>query len=134
MTVTDDRERVESIDAFTDRVRTWARATLDPLGATDRLTTKAQEMGLDPTESVARGRALLALMAEARFAGLAFPKVYGGQGLSLDYLRAFNEGVAGYDFSALAQWTLTLGMNAPAMLEYGTEEQKATFLAVDVAR
>ena len=133
MTVTDDRERVESIDEFTDRVRTWARATLDPLGATDRLTTKAQEMGLDPTESVARGRALLALMAEAGFAGLAFPTAYGGQGLSLDYLRAFNEGVAGYDFRR-SPMDPHLGDNAPAMLEYGTEDAKGDVPPAHVAR
>jgi alkylation response protein AidB-like acyl-CoA dehydrogenase len=66
-------------------------------------------------------------MSEAGFAGLTFPKEYGGQGLPPSYLRAFNAGVEGYDVS-LQQWILVLGMNAPALVELGTEEQKKGYL------
>ncbi len=128
MTVTDDLERVESIEEFTARVRSWAAENLDPLGSSERLTRLVQEMGLDPRDLLSRGRALLKLMSESGFGGLAFPRAYGGQGLSPGHLRAFNAGVAGYDVSGLGPWILTLGMNAPAMLEYGSEEQKRTFL------
>jgi alkylation response protein AidB-like acyl-CoA dehydrogenase len=122
----------ETIEAFTVRVRAWAEATLTPVGlvggAGDRVADAMREAGADPTNDIERGRALLRLTAEAGFGGLAFPTEYGGQGLTAPYLDAFIDGVRGYDFGALAPFHLTLGMNAPTMLEFGTEEQKRTWL------
>ncbi|HEY3942368.1 MAG TPA: acyl-CoA dehydrogenase family protein [Acidimicrobiales bacterium] len=128
MTVTDDLTAVESLDDFSQRVRQWAEATLDPIGETERLTAHVVALGLDPRDQLSRGRALLRLMDEADLSGLVYPKEYGGQGLTAEYLKAFNTAVSGYDVSGLGPWILTLGMNAPTMLEYGTDEQKRTYL------
>jgi alkylation response protein AidB-like acyl-CoA dehydrogenase len=132
MTVVESQEPVESIDAFGERVRAWAAEHLTPLGAAggpdDRVAAAMREEGLDPSDHIARGRFTLRSLAGAGFGGLAFPKEYGGQGLPPAYLRAFNEAVAGYDVTALGQFTLTLGMNAPTLLEYGTDEQKRRYL------
>jgi alkylation response protein AidB-like acyl-CoA dehydrogenase len=124
MTATDRVIAGEDLEAYTERARAFAAAEL----TVDNVTRKAEELGLDPTYFKARGRAVLRLMHDAGFGGIAYPKEYGGQGLDIRYVRAFNEGVKGADFSALAQFTLTLGMNAPALMEYGSEEQKREYL------
>jgi alkylation response protein AidB-like acyl-CoA dehydrogenase len=130
MTVADADVPTESIEEFTERVKTWAAENLTSMGASrddDRFAAYMREIGLDPNENLSRGRAVLRLMAEAGLTGLTLPKEYGGQGLPPSYLRAFNDGVTGYDVS-LQQWILVLGMNAPALLEFGTEEQKKEYL------
>jgi alkylation response protein AidB-like acyl-CoA dehydrogenase len=131
MATTDSRAPAESIDDFTARVASWAAEHLTRVGATgddDKVGVWMRDHGLDAANQIARGRAILKLAAEAGFGGLAFPEEYGGQGLPLSYVRAFNSAVQGYDFSALGQITLTLGMNAPALMEFGTEEQKRRYL------
>ncbi|MGD9796713.1 MAG: acyl-CoA dehydrogenase family protein [Acidimicrobiia bacterium] len=131
MAVTQRDEETESVEAFSARVRAWAAEHLTPIGATgadDRVGRAMEAAGVDPTGFGARGRFLLRLMDDAGFGGLGFPKAYGGQGLTPAHLRAFNAAVADYDMAALGGFTLTLGMNAPAMLEYGTEEQKRRYL------
>ena len=133
MAVTEKSAESESVDEFAARVREWAANTLGPAGmspADGGLMRHMRGFGLDPQDEYARGRALLRLMSEAGFSGLVFPKEYGGQGLPPSYIQAFTIGLQGYDASSLAApwWTLTLGMNAPVMLEYGTDEQKRTYL------
>jgi alkylation response protein AidB-like acyl-CoA dehydrogenase len=131
MTIVESQKPAESVEAFTERVRMWAAEHLTPIGASgadDRLGEAMRTAGLDPANYMDRGRFLLRVMSDGGFGGLAFPKEYGGQGLPPSYLRAFNDGVAGYDMSALGGFTLTLGMNAPTLLEYGTDEQKRQYL------
>jgi alkylation response protein AidB-like acyl-CoA dehydrogenase len=132
MATTDSREAAETIDEFSDRVRSWAAEHLTRAGATgtddDVVGRWMREHELDPANPIARGRALLSITADAGFGGLAFPREYGGQGLPFAYVRAFNAAVQGYDLTPLTMFTLTLGMNAPAMLEFGTEEQKRHYL------
>ncbi|MFI5053383.1 MAG: acyl-CoA dehydrogenase family protein [Acidimicrobiia bacterium] len=122
----------ESIEEFSARVRDWAADHLTPAGGGgtggDTVGQWMQDHDLDPADPIARGRSILKLIADAGFGGLAFPKEYGGQGLPLGYVRAFNAAVQGYEFLPLAQFTLTLGMNAPALMEFGTEEQKQRYL------
>src|SRR5271169_5745362 len=109
MTVTDEHQTAESLDSFVARVQTWAAGNLTPVGASDSddvLSRRARERGLDPANPFARGRAALQLICDAGFGGLTFPKEYGGQGLPMQYLRAFNAAVAGYDLSFLGLWVL----------------------------
>ena len=131
MTVVENEGSVESLEAFTERVKAWAAEKLTPIGATgadDKVARAMEAAGLDPADFGARGRFVLRMMADAGFGGLAFPKEYGGQGLSPAYLRAFSAAVTGYDMSWVGGFTLTLGMNAPTMVEYGTDEQKRRYL------
>jgi alkylation response protein AidB-like acyl-CoA dehydrogenase len=134
MTATDHEAPTESIDDFTARVQSWAAEHLTRAGAAgdadgaDKVGEWMREHDLDPSNLVARGRAILKVAADAGFGGLAFPEEYGGQGLPLSYVRAFNAAVQGYDFAPLAQFTLTLGMNAPALMEFGSEDQKRRYL------
>jgi alkylation response protein AidB-like acyl-CoA dehydrogenase len=132
MTMVESEEPVESVEAFADRARTFAKEHLTPLGgvggADDKVGEQMRAEGLDPLDHMRRGRFMLRLLADAGLGGISFPKAYGGLGLPASYLRIFNDAVAGYDMLPLGQFTLTLGMNAPTMVEYGTEEQKREYL------
>jgi alkylation response protein AidB-like acyl-CoA dehydrogenase len=132
MAVTETDKASESVEDFTARVRAWAEEHMTPAGAAgtdgDKVGARMRDEGLDPMNAIDRGRMILRLTAAAGFGGITFPVEYGGQGLPLPYLRAFVAGVQGFDFTPMGQFNLTLGMNAPAMLEYGSEEQKKRYL------
>ncbi len=64
---------------------------------------------------------------DAGFAGLCFPKEYGGQGLSPAHQYAFNEELAGHEYPARIQ-VPTFSPCATVILEFGTDEQKLAHL------
>jgi alkylation response protein AidB-like acyl-CoA dehydrogenase len=134
MTTTERSAPAETLDEYRDRVRAWAADHMTPSGSVgapngdDKVGDWMRENGLDPADSISRGRAILKLMSEAGYGGIAFPVEYGGQGLPITYVHAFNAGVQGFDFMPFGQFNLTLGMNAPALIEFGTEEQKRHYL------
>jgi alkylation response protein AidB-like acyl-CoA dehydrogenase len=130
--VVENEGPVESIESFADRAQAWASEHLTPLGGNggpdDRVGDQMKAEGLDPSDYIARGRFLLRLLDDGGFGGISFPKAYGGLGLPASYSKAFNDAVSAFDMTSLGQFTLTLGMNAPTMVEYGTEEQKLRYL------
>ena len=66
MTVADVDVPTESIEEFTERVKAWAAENLASTGASrddDRLAAYMREIGLEPNDNLARGRAVLRLMA-----------------------------------------------------------------------
>ena len=70
-----------------------------------------------------RARALKRILFEGGFAGMCFPKEYGGQGLSPEYQRVFTEESAPYEMPVCSTCP-TLTIFAPTLLDFGTEEQK----------
>ena len=68
-----------------------------------------------------------ALSSTAGFAGICFPKEYGGQGLSPAHQRAFTEESAPYEMPIVFN-TPALTICAPTILDFGTEEQKRRHL------
>jgi alkylation response protein AidB-like acyl-CoA dehydrogenase len=105
---------VDELDAFRVRARKWLRDNA-PSSFDHHLPT-----GIDPWTSA---RAFQRLQCEAGFSGISWPTAYGGQGLTFEHQRVFNEEAADYLLpSGLFQITLSiLGMT---LLDYGTEEQK----------
>ena len=77
--------------------------------------------------SITAARALQRQYCEGGFAGICFPKEYGGQGLTPAHNQAFNEEVAGYAFPMILQ-VPTFSPCAAVLLEFGTEEQKKRHL------
>ena len=68
-----------------------------------------------------------AALFDAGLAGITWPKEVGGQGLSNEHQRVFNEEAA--DFEApTGVYTIGLGMVIPTLVEYGTEEQKERYV------
>jgi len=117
---------MESVESFRERAREWLAANVEkgePLGMGYRRgETEEEELAL-----IASARELQGKYYEAGFAGICFPKEYGGQGLSPAHQRAFNEEVVGYVFPSILQ-VPTFVPCAAVLLEFGTEEQKKRHL------
>jgi alkylation response protein AidB-like acyl-CoA dehydrogenase len=76
---------------------------------------------------VQRNRDLQRLFYDGGFAGICFPREYGGQGLTPAHQHAFNEELDGYEYSSRIQ-VPTFQPCASVLLEFGTEEQKRNHL------
>ena len=114
-------EPIESVETFRLRARAWIKANLGPLQPFD-LT---QDCADDEEElvAVARDRALQRKLYDGGFAGLCFPRELGGQGLTPDHNRAFNEELAGHEYPS--RFTVpTFTPCAAVIMEFGTPEQK----------
>ena len=113
---------IESLDDFRVRARKWIAASLGPIQPWDI----NQNCESDEAEllAVARDRAMQRKLFDAGFAGLCFPREFGGQGLTPAHQRAFNEELAGYEFPSRFN-VPTFTPCAAIILEFGTPEQKA---------
>jgi alkylation response protein AidB-like acyl-CoA dehydrogenase len=112
----------ESPEAFGARARAWVVANLPPAhGAEGLEIDDDQEARL-----VAQARELQKLIFDAGFAGLRFPREYGGQGLTRAHQLAWREAAAGYQLPAA--FNVTHGILAPTLLQFGTAQQKARHL------
>jgi alkylation response protein AidB-like acyl-CoA dehydrogenase len=78
-------------------------------------------------KAVARDRALQRKIFDGGFAGICFPKEYGGQGLTAEHNRAFNEELAGHEYPSRFS-VPTFSPCASTLLEFATAEQKAAHL------
>jgi alkylation response protein AidB-like acyl-CoA dehydrogenase len=70
-----------------------------------------------------RARELQRILFEGGFAGLCFPKKYGGQGLTRAYQVAFTQESTPYEMPVVFNIP-TFSILAPTLLDFGTEEQK----------
>jgi alkylation response protein AidB-like acyl-CoA dehydrogenase len=104
------------LNAYRLRCRDWLAANLTALADVD----------LDEAESLSsleEAKRVQALLFDGGFAGISWPTDYGGQGLTMTHQRIFNEEVADY-FIPTQVFVIGLGMCAPTLLEFGTEEHK----------
>lgn len=118
-------EAIESVEDFRLRARAWIKANLGPLQAWD----KSQHCENDEEElkAVARDRALQRKLFDGGFAGICFPREYGGQGLTPEHNRALNEELAGHEYPSRFS-VPTFSPCASTLFEFGTAEQKAAHL------
>ncbi len=112
---TDDMEPVED---FRARARAFLEATMPPLG--DGWNDRSDERR-------DRERELQALLWQGGFAGICFPKEYGGLGLSQEHQRAFTAESTPYDMPFSLN-VPTLGILAATLVEFGTHDQKLRYL------
>jgi len=115
----------ESVEHFRLRARAWIQANLGPVQPWD--LDQNCENDEEELVAVARDRALQRKLYDGGFAGICFPREYGGQGLTPAHNRAFNEELAGYEFPSRFA-VPTFSPCAAVLLEYGTPEQKAAHL------
>jgi alkylation response protein AidB-like acyl-CoA dehydrogenase len=112
--------------AYRLRARDWLAANLPPRepGAQQRA---AHEVTPD---DLARDRALRRAMHEAGYVGITLPAEYGGQGLSKDHQRAWNEESAGYALPAPGGVAghVTLSVILPTLLGHASEQQKREWI------
>jgi len=87
---------LESVENFRQRARTWIAGHLTPLAD----VTGPESEGRDEA-TWQHARRLQARLHEGGFAGICYPREYGGLGLTPAHQRAFNEEVAGYEMPTL---------------------------------
>jgi alkylation response protein AidB-like acyl-CoA dehydrogenase len=105
--------------AFRAELRAWFAATL-PAGWADREPTTGLE---DPDFLRAWSRQLF----DAGYAGITWPKEYGGLGLPPTYQGIYLEEMARHDAPGHIG-VIGLGMAGPTILAWGSEEQKERYL------
>jgi len=112
---------IEDVESFRLRARAWIGENLGPAQHADLhpfADTDEEELA-----NANRDRALQRRLFDGGFAGICFPREYGGLGLTPAHQRAFNEELAGHEYpSRLA--VPTFSPCAAVLLEFGDDEQK----------
>jgi alkylation response protein AidB-like acyl-CoA dehydrogenase len=112
----------EDLDAYRQRLRAWLAENMPKLapGADwDPLR--------DDDDRASRARELQRRLYDGGFAGVCYPREYGGQGLPIEYQRVFDQESQGYELPALFS-VPTLSICGPTVLEFGTEAQKQRYI------
>jgi alkylation response protein AidB-like acyl-CoA dehydrogenase len=112
----------EDLDAYRERLRAWLADNmpkLDPGVDWDPLH--------DDDDRASRARELQRRLFDGGFAGICYPREYGGQGLPIEYQRVFDQESMGYELPALFS-VPTLSICGPTVLEFGTEAQKQRYI------
>lgn len=108
----------ESVASFRERARTWLAATMPPVDP-----QAATPLPGDDDEEWERTRELQKMLYAGGFAGICYPREYGGLGLSPEHQMAFSEESVGYQMPLLLNIP-TLSICAPTILDMGSEQQK----------
>jgi alkylation response protein AidB-like acyl-CoA dehydrogenase len=117
-----DTETLEDLGRYRERVQTWMSENLprrdhadpwDPIEEDDDRATKNRE--------------LQQKLYAGGFAGICYPKEYGGQGLPIEYQRTVDDVSVDYDMPLLFS-TPTLSICGATILDIGTEEQKKRYI------
>jgi alkylation response protein AidB-like acyl-CoA dehydrogenase len=111
----------QSVAAFRSKARAWLEANAPRKAGTDAAGEEASAAG------IAEQKAFQAKLYDAGFAGITWPKEYGGQGLTNAEQIAFSEETRDFALPTGA-FVIGLGMPGPTILECGTKEQKQRYL------
>jgi alkylation response protein AidB-like acyl-CoA dehydrogenase len=87
----------------------------------------ARFAGYDPTDADA-GRAFRTELWDAGLLGITLDPAYGGQGLTAEHQKAFAEEAANYPLPPMGA-SVTTGICAPTLLDFGSEDQKRRHVA-----
>ncbi len=110
----------ESVEEFRTRARSWLPEHMPSLDS-------APPLQRDSEESWARTRELQRTLFKGGFAGLCFPREYGGQGLSYEHKRAFDAEIDGYEMPTLLNIP-SFAICCATILDMGSEEQKRSHI------
>jgi alkylation response protein AidB-like acyl-CoA dehydrogenase len=109
----------ETIEDFQLRARDWLAGNMPRYADRDRSLD-------DPENDVAsweRTKELQRIIWNGEFAGIAWPREYGGLGLTPEHQRAFNKETADYEMPVRLNLP-SLAICAATVLDMGSEEQK----------
>jgi alkylation response protein AidB-like acyl-CoA dehydrogenase len=116
------RDEIESVEAFRLRARAWLAEHLPVLADDAPPPDRAEDHG-----TWVHDKQLQRILWDGGFAGICFPREYGGLGLSIEHQHAFTEESLPYE--------MPLHLNVPhfsilaaTMVDFGTHEQKAKYL------
>lgn len=116
----------ESVEQFTARAAAWLASNMP---AIDPLNPPEVDRG--DTEAWLRARELQRKLHEGGFAGICFPREYGGLGRSIEYQRAFDAVSRGYEMPILLN-VPTLSVCAATILDTGSEAQKRQHISAAI--
>ena len=102
-----------STDEFRAKALAWLQQNAKPF----------DESSQGASATIEESKAFQKGLWEAGLAGITWPEEYGGQGLGTAEQLAFNEVAADFRMP-VSPFVIGLGMPAPTLLEFGTEEQK----------
>jgi alkylation response protein AidB-like acyl-CoA dehydrogenase len=111
----------QSATDFRNRARAWLAENAP------RRAAGGDEPGESARADLAAQKAFQAKLYDAGFAGLTWPREYGGQGLTNAEQIAFGQEARDYALP-VGVFFIGLGMPGPTILELGTEEQKKRYL------
>jgi alkylation response protein AidB-like acyl-CoA dehydrogenase len=111
-------ETTESVDDFAARARAWLADNMPRIDPDDPpFSVRADQASWD------RAKELQKRLYEGGFAGICFPREYGGLGLDYAYQKAFNAECRCYEMPLILN-VPTFTICAATILDMGTEEQK----------
>ncbi|GFG75224.1 acyl-CoA dehydrogenase family protein [Mycobacterium botniense] len=113
----------ETVEQFRARARAWLA---DNMPRIDPASPPAAYR--DDERSWRRARELQKRLYEGGFAGICFPREYGGLGLDYDYQKAFDEETLTYEMPLILN-TPTFTICCATLLDTGSEEQKKQHIA-----
>ena len=108
----------ESVEEFRSRARSWLAANMPRL---DR--EKAALLERDEMPSWLRARELQKTLYEGGFAGICFPREYGGLGLGYEYKKAFDAEAVDYETPLLLN-VPSFAICCATILDMGSDDQK----------
>jgi alkylation response protein AidB-like acyl-CoA dehydrogenase len=115
---------IESVESFRLRAREWIAANLTP-----EAEAPGHGTGVAARDEVTwqRARELQARLHAGGFAGICFPREYGGLGLSPAHQRAFTQEAAGYELPVLLNIP-TFSICCATILDMASEDIKRQHL------
>jgi len=116
---------LEDVESFRLRARAWLADSMPRLNPDEDGSMEAVFARGDAIWP--RARELQRMLYDGGFAGICFPKQYGGLGLTRAHQQAFNEECAGYEMP-LALNTPTFSICGATILDMASEEQKLEHL------
>ncbi len=112
----------ESVEEFRSRARSWLAANMPPLDPGE-----AARLQRDGEPSWLRARELQRVLYAGGFAGICFPREYGGLGLGYEYKKAFDAECVGYETPLLLN-VPSFAICCATILDMGSEEQKRSHI------
>lgn len=112
---------------FRARARAFLAEVAPPKGSPDDYATEFQHGRIGEAEYVAASKRWQATLAARGWAGLAWPREYGGQGRSPIEAAIFAEEARNYGVSDFA-FAVGLNMVGPMLMQHGTPEQRRRYL------
>jgi alkylation response protein AidB-like acyl-CoA dehydrogenase len=108
----------ETVEEFRSRARSWLAANMPRFEP-----GQAALLARDAEASWQRARELQKTLYEGGFAGICFPREYGGLGLGYEYKKAFDAESLGYETPLLLN-VPSFAICCATILDIGNEEQK----------
>ena len=112
----------ETVEEFRSRARGWLADNMPRLDPAE-----AALLERDDVASWGRARELQKTLYEGGFAGICFPREYGGLGLSYEYKKAFDAESLAYETPILLN-VPSFAICCATILDMGSEEQKRSHI------